>query len=122
MSFGFSVGDAILLTQLTNRAYNAWKNACGEYTSITGSLGVLNSILERVQVEIQSPNSVFSKSEDDLRGWQVVSADCSAVVTELEGLISKYKSLSTSKRRNWDKIRMAGTNLDSIHRELVKKT
>lgn len=121
MSFGFSIGDAIILTQLANKAYNAWKTACGDYTSITSSLGVLNGILERVKVEVQSPNSIFSKSEDDLRGWQTVSADCSAIVTELEEIISKYKSLSTSKRRNWDRIRMAGSNLDSIHRELVKK-
>lgn len=124
MSFGFSFGDAIVLSQLTVRAYNGWKNACGDYTNITSSLGSLKVILERVQDDVRSPNSILSKSKEDFQGWKIVSADCSSVVKELEAIITKHKGLgsSRSRQKNWDRIRMAFKNLDDINRELVKKT
>lgn len=84
--------------------------------------GRTNGILERVQIDVQSPNSIFSRSTDDLQGWKVVSAGCSAIVTELEEIIDKYKSLGTNKKRNWDKIRLACKRLNDIKRELVKET
>jgi hypothetical protein len=122
MSFGFSIGDAIILAQLTKQAFDGWKSACGEYANVTGSLASLQTLLARVEAEAQAPNSIFTKSPEDLQGWAKVSGDCRSVVTELKEIVSKYKSLGTSRRRNWDRIRMSHTNLDTINRELVKKT
>jgi hypothetical protein len=122
MSFGFSIGDAVVLAQLTKQVYDGWKSACGDYANITGSLASLQTLLARVEAEAQAPNSIFTKSPEDLQGWETVSGDCRSVVTELKEIVSKYKSLGTSRRRNWDRIRMSHTDLDNINSQLVKST
>jgi tetratricopeptide (TPR) repeat protein len=121
MSFGFSIGDIIILTQLTTRAYNGWKNACGDYAGITCDLAVLQTLLLRIQAEVEAPNSLFAQHPDDIRGWETISKSCRSVVKELEDIVKKYKSLSTSRRKNWDKIRMGNENLDDLNAQLVKR-
>ena len=122
MSFGFSVGDIVTLTQLATRTYNGWKNACGEYASITCDLAVLQTLLIRIKTEAEAPNSLFTRNADDLRHWKTLHKSCRSLVVELEEVLNKYKSLGTSRRRNWDKIRMSNRNLDSLSRLLVKRT
>ena len=122
MSFGVSIGDIITLTQLTARAYNGWKNACGEYASITCDLAVLQTLLMRVEAEAEAPNSLFARNPDDLKGWKTLYKSCHSLVAELEEILNKYKSLGTSRRKNWDRIRMSNKNLDSLRRQLVKQT
>jgi hypothetical protein len=122
MSFGVSIGDIITLTQLTARTYNGWKNACGEYASITGDLAVLQTLLKRVEAEAKSPKSLFAHNPDDLKGWKTLDKSCRPLVAELDEILNKYKSLGTSRRRNWDRIRMSNKNLDRLSRQLVKQT
>ncbi|KAF2182262.1 hypothetical protein K469DRAFT_587173 [Zopfia rhizophila CBS 207.26] len=121
MSFGLSISDIITLTQLTARTYNDWKKACGEYASITCDLAVLQTLLMRVEAETEAPNSLFAHNPDDLKGWRTLYKGCRSLVAELEEILNKYKSLGTSRRRNWDRIRMNHKNLDSLSRQLVKQ-
>jgi hypothetical protein len=122
MSFGFSIGDGIILTQLVTRAYNGWKNACGDYTNVTSSLAVLQTVLARVEEEGGQPDSIFTRNPDDLHGWHTVSKEYHNVVSKLEIIVEKYRSLGTSRKRNWDKIRMAHTDIADLDRESTKKT
>lgn len=122
MSFGFSVTDILTLVQLTSRTYNGWKNACGEYTRITGELGVLEMILVRVEAEAKSPTSLFKRDPEDLRHWDALSKECKAAVTELDDVLQKYKSLGTNRRKNWDRIRMSNRNFDELRRRLATST
>ncbi|OCL12666.1 hypothetical protein AOQ84DRAFT_418841 [Glonium stellatum] len=123
MSFGFSISDIITLTQLVTRTYNGWKNACGRYASITGDLALLQTIIVRVETEARSPTSLFTQNSEDLRQWAVLSRQCSAVVTELEDVLNKYKSLAPKNRhRNWERIRMGTKNFDDLHKRLVTRT
>ncbi|KAJ4303527.1 hypothetical protein N0V90_002423 [Kalmusia sp. IMI 367209] len=122
MSFGFSISDIITLTKLTTRTYNGWKKACGEYASITCDLDVLQTLLMRVEAEAKAPNSLFARNPDNLRGWRTLYKSCRSLIAELEEILNKYKSLGTSRRRNWDRIRMSNKNLDSLSIQLVKRT
>jgi hypothetical protein len=122
MSFGFSIGDAVILAQLTTRAYNGWKNACGDYANITGNLAGLQTLLARIQTEAQKPNSLFMKHSDELSKWSTLFQGCQPVVFKLEEVVNKQGRLGTSRQRNWDKIRMACRNLKHINRELIEKT
>src|SRR5436853_6946771 len=101
MSFGVSISDIITLTQLTARAYNGWKNACGEYASVTGELAVFQTLLMRVEAEAKAPNSLFAHNPDDLKGWKTLAKSCRPLVTALDGILNKYKSLGTSRSRKW---------------------
>ncbi|KAI9792107.1 MAG: hypothetical protein M1816_003089 [Peltula sp. TS41687] len=122
MSFGFSISDVLTLVQLTSRTYNGWKNACGEYTQITRELATLDMILVRVEAEAKAPTSLLTRDAEDLRHWDQLSNDCRSAVAELDKILQKYKSLGTSHRRNWDRIRMGNKNLDELRRRLAAST
>jgi hypothetical protein len=122
MSFGFSVSDIVMLAQLTARTYDGWKKACGDYASITCDLVVLQTLLQRMETEAKAPNSLFTRNADDLRGWKSLSKGCRNVVAELEDILDKYQSLGTSRRKNWDRIRLGNKNLDSLGQQLVNRT
>jgi hypothetical protein len=121
MSFGFSISDIIALTKLVTRTYDGWKKACGEYTGITHDLGVLGMLLMRVEAEAKAPTSLFAHNPDDIRGWKTLSKSCQTLVAELAEVLNKYKSLGTSRRRNWDKIRLGNKNLDGLSQQLIKQ-
>ncbi len=122
MSFGVSITDIISLSQLTSQTYNGWKNACGDYADVTGDLASLNTIITRVESEAQNPASLLTANAGDLEGWKTLSKDCTSVVTDLSNVLKKYKSLGTSRSRNWDRIRIRTMNIESLRQRLVAKT
>jgi tetratricopeptide (TPR) repeat protein len=122
MSFGFSISDIITLTQLISRTYNGWKNACGEYASVTRDLAVLQTILQRVEAEAKTPNSLFARNPQDVKGWRTLCKNCRSLVSELEDILKKFGSLGTSRRKNWHKIRMGNRDLDRLSTKLAKHT
>ena len=122
MSFGYSIGDIITLTQLTVRTYNGWKNACGKYGDITSNLAVLQTLLMRIEAEVQAPNSLITRNAKDFGGWKTLYKSCHTLVVELEEVLDKYKSLGTNRRKNWDRIRLGNRNLDGLGKRLVGKT
>lgn len=84
---------------------------------------MLQTIIVRVETEARSPTSLFTQNSEDLRQWAVLSRQCSAVVTELEDVLNKYKSLAPKNRhRNWERIRMGTKNFDDLHKRLVTRT
>ncbi|KAF2257662.1 hypothetical protein CC78DRAFT_420555, partial [Lojkania enalia] len=56
MSFGFSPTDIVTLVSLTTKAYQGWRNACGEYGDITNTLFSFQIVLKRVHRHVQNPD------------------------------------------------------------------
>jgi hypothetical protein len=52
----------------------------------------------------------------------MLSEDCNESVKKLGAILRKHKSLGTSQRRNWDRVRMACQDLDHVHELLNKRT
>ncbi|OCL10390.1 hypothetical protein AOQ84DRAFT_278275, partial [Glonium stellatum] len=121
MSFGFSIGDIIAVTQLTTRTYNNWKNACGEYANITDDLAVLKTLLKWVETEALRPNSFLAHNPEDFGDWETLSKSCRSLAHELQEILDKYKSLGTNRRRNWDRIRLGNHDLDGLSKRLVER-
>lgn len=122
MSFGFSISDVVSLVQITSKVCDGWRTACGEHSSIAADLAVLKLLLRRIEQEAASPTSVFSSNMEDLNDWKVLSGDCASSVADLGGVVDKYKSLSTDRRKNWDRIRLGCANLQAMQDKLVKRT
>jgi hypothetical protein len=111
MSFGFSISDLLVLTQLTKQTYNNWKSACGEYTEITGELRNLDIILHRIETQVGVPGSLLFQHIGDGEDLNDILSNCNMVVTQLRDVLKKHKSLSTLRSRNWDRLRLASNNL-----------
>lgn len=121
MSFGFSIGDIIKLVELTTQTYNGWKNACGTYATVTNDLAVLRMLLSRMEAEAKTPNSLFSSNDVDLQHWKSLYEDCYKVIKDLASILDKYKSLSKSRAKNWDRIRLDNKKLARLEARLSRK-
>ena len=118
ISFEFSPSDVVSVVQFTARVYQGWKKACGEYSKVTGELETLEIILSRVAFEVQRPTSLLGYHDGDLKKLQKIIMDCTDVVTELEIVLSKYRSLRFSRRSNWDRIRFGNKDMSCLRERL----
>ena len=123
MSFGFSPSDIVTLIALTTKTYKGWRDACGDYSSITGTLNSYQVVLKRVDRHVNKPASDSSASlldgKDLLLGdLQAVLGSSKHAVSELRSVVKKFSSLGTDRKSNWDRIRMGSKNLDSLRTRL----
>jgi hypothetical protein len=70
MSFGYGIGDFVLLTQLAWQVVQNSRKACGAHAELTYSATSLHRILRRLEVEVSKSDSILSQSDEgaDRRG------------------------------------------------------
>jgi hypothetical protein len=119
MSFGCSLSDIVTLVQLTTGAYSNWKNACGEYTEITGELASLNVILRILSTEATTPNSPLRRGNANYRDYFTLLDNSAAVVRQLNDVIVRFQNLGQSRRSNWDRLRLANRDLGEMRSKLT---
>lgn len=118
MSFGFSIGDAILLTQLASQAVKNARKACGVHDEVTRELSSLHLVLGRLQNEAAKPESPINRPDDScLKELKSIVAGCEKVLKVLENILVKYNALSKeerSGRRLWQRIRFGNGEMQNL--------
>lgn len=122
MSFGFSPSDVITLVQLATKTYNGWKNACGEYADITSMLDGLCVLLGRMHDEADRPGSVLVRNSTDREELRDVLRGCRKTVRELDAVVMRFRSLSSSRKKNWDRVRLGTKDLGALRTKLTQHT
>jgi len=99
MSFGFSVGDAIILTQLSWGAVEGARNACGEYDELIRDVASLHAVLQRVRDETADPEPMLSRA-DEARRTELANqvSSCERVLKIVDSVLTKYDALEEVKR------------------------
>ena len=120
MSFGFSPSDIVALINITSKAYSGWKKACGEYSDITGSLNGLLIVLERIECEAKKSDSVLTRTVNDRDDLKDILSSCEPTVHELHTIVTKYKSLGSSRERNWERLRFGVKNLGGLRGKITE--
>lgn len=101
MSFGYALGDFVLLTQLAWDVVQNSRKACGAHDELTSAVASLHIVLRRLELEVSKPNSILTRSEDSLDRREELaqlSGDCKRVLRVLDGIFEKYNALSEEKR------------------------
>ena len=101
MSFGYALGDFVLLTQLAWDVVQNSRKACGAHDELTSEVASLHIVLRRLEIEVSKPNSILTRSEDSLDRREELaqlSGDCKRVLRVLHGILEKYNALSEEKR------------------------
>jgi hypothetical protein len=99
MSFGYSVGDFLALTQLAWRVLQNSQKACGAHDELTGEVTRLHVVLQRLALEISNPESLLNRSNDNRREELAdLSSDCNKVLRVLSNVLEKYNTLSDERR------------------------
>ena len=118
MSFGFSIGDAIVLTQLAARAVQNSRKACGAHDELTHDLTSLQIVLGRLKDEAAKSESPINQSDDscqeELKSLVVGSEK---ILKILENILHRYNSLSQeerSSRKLWQRIRFGNGEMQNL--------
>ncbi|CAD6579511.1 MAG: hypothetical protein ASARMPREDX12_009270 [Alectoria sarmentosa] len=120
MSFGYSVGDAVLLTQLAWKTVQNARKACGEHDELTREVLSLHVVLSRLEQEVKKPGNTLN---DDKPGdtykeeMNFIVCGCEKVLNKLDQVLAKYKPLSEqerSGRRLWQQIRFGNGKMADL--------
>jgi hypothetical protein len=114
MSIGIGVGDFLTATQLAWTVYTACKAAPDQFKALSEEVEALHVVLESIK-KVDMDAELDSSKLNDLNR---VSRGCITVLTELEVLVKKYKSLGTS-RRTWDKLRWGQEDINLLRGRLT---
>ena len=118
MSFGYSVGDAVLLVQLARNTYQGAKKACGEHDELTREVGSLLQVLQRLQRELSNPDSLLNRVNDDRRQeLSELGSGCEQIFNILNMIVSKYNALTEAKRspkKIWKRIRFGNGEMHDL--------
>ncbi|KAG4438412.1 hypothetical protein IFR05_006118 [Cadophora sp. M221] len=118
MSFGFSIGDFNLLTNLARHTVDNAREACGAHDSLTREVNSLHVVLQRLQLEVSKPDSILNHTEDNRRKeLGTLARDCRRVLNVLSSVLEKYNALSEEKRsvtKLWKQIRFGNGEMQDI--------
>ena len=119
MSFGYSVSDAVLLTQLAWKIVQNTRKACGEHDELTQEALGLHMVLRRLEQEISKPESPLNRSGDTYKEEiEIIIRGCSKVLRVLDTMLEKYNRLSEEERswrKLWQKIRFGNGEIADLH-------
>ncbi|KAK4495869.1 hypothetical protein PRZ48_013137 [Zasmidium cellare] len=127
MSFGFSPSDFVTLITIVTKSYKGWRNACGEYTDITTSLKQLLSLVQQVQEEVKSENSVLVRTPGDRAALENILRASRRTAQDLGEIIKDYDALGHGKsreknwadlERNWKRFRFGGKDLQGLRSKI----
>jgi len=118
MSFGYSVGDFLALTQLAWKVVQSSRKACGAHDDLTREVTSLHLVLHRLQLEVSKPESLINRKDDNRRKeLAVLSRDCNRVLRVLSQILEKYNALSDEERsftKLWQRIRFGNGEMQDL--------
>ncbi|CAF9921396.1 MAG: hypothetical protein ALECFALPRED_001778 [Alectoria fallacina] len=101
MSFGYSVGDAVLITQLAWKTVQNARKACGEHDELTREVLSLHVVLSRLEQEVEKRGSTLNddKSGDTYKEeMNFIVCGCAKVLNKLDQVLAKYNALSEQEK------------------------
>ena len=114
MSFGFSVGDFLAVTQLAftlyRQCYLVARGAPQEFQSLVVELTTLSNSLRLLQEEVADENSVLVRSgEDRLRMMKEMINRVEGTLKQLEKFSEEYAKIldpgRSKVKKAWDKVK-----------------
>jgi hypothetical protein len=115
MSFGFSIGDFVTLSQLALNIYNSCKSSPSEFKSIAGEVNTLSIILGILSSHLQE----CTLDEQATKKLEVLHTQTLEVLTDIEALLQKYGSLGRKKPRTLHRIQWALKRSSEVHTKLI---
>jgi hypothetical protein len=128
MSFGFSVGDFVLLTQLAWSTVQNARRACGAHDELTREVTSLHRVLQRLETEALKPESLLKGDDNRQEELADLVRGCGKVLQTLSKVLEKYNALSEEKRKVtklWQRVRFGNgemLDLSQIRLELSTHT
>ncbi|MCJ1459039.1 hypothetical protein MMC28_009416 [Mycoblastus sanguinarius] len=118
MSFGYSVGDLVLLTQLAFKVVQNSQKACGEYDELTREVTSLHTVLRRLRHEVAKPESPINRPGDTYQeDLEPMVGSCEEILRTLDAILDKYNALNEkerSGRKLWQRFRFGNGQMSDL--------
>jgi len=108
------IGELLTATRLAWTIYRDCRAAPHRFQALSEEVEALHIVLDSIKTIVLDKGLDLSRTDDLNR----VSRGCTTVLTELEALIAKYKTLGT-KRKAWDRLRWGQEDIDLLRRRLT---
>lgn len=118
MSFGFSVGDILAVSQLSWKIYRACKDSGDDFRSISNDVSNLHTVLKIAEEDLakECQTDIDAQRKDS---FEEITKGCRGVLGDLDRLLKKYESLSTQEQRTWDRMRWGQEDMVGIRQRLA---
>lgn len=114
MSFGYGVGDFLVVGQLCWRVYKRCKESPGNYAQLSTEVGALQNVLKETE-ELLSQQELTTAQQARLATCR---QGCEEVLRDLNGILEKYQSLGTKSQRTFDRLGFGTQDVNGIRLRL----
>jgi ankyrin repeat protein len=118
MSFGFSVLDFISLINLAKKTCDDCRAAPVHFGEAGRGAQSIHVILSQIKSEVENPESVLRRDKQCEIRLSTITKNCQEVLKQLDGIVTKYKSLGTNKKRLSDRFRFPRKEILDIQGKL----
>ncbi|KAL8884129.1 MAG: hypothetical protein Q9215_007751 [Flavoplaca cf. flavocitrina] len=118
MSFGYSVGDFVLLGQLAWTVLKSCKGAPESFADTSYEVLSLHAVIKEFGDNLNEENPAPSQ----LAGLQHVAGGCQKVLDDLKVLTDRYRSLGSQNKRIRDRFKWGGEDIAGIRLRLISNT
>jgi chromosome segregation ATPase len=118
MSFGFSVGDFLLVICMARTTYTNCLKAPREFHQAAQAVESLYVVLRAIEDEVDDPISPLRRDERRAKEFTVITKRCKLVLEQLDKIVLKYSSLGTDDTRLWHRIRFPNTEVGELRGKL----
>ncbi|KAL9024382.1 MAG: hypothetical protein Q9180_007915, partial [Flavoplaca navasiana] len=118
MSYGYSVGEFVLLGQLAWTVFKSCRSAPESFANISHEVLSLHVVVKEFSDKLKGENPRSSQ----LAGLQHVAGGCQRVLSDLQVLTDRYRSLGTQNKRTRDRLKWGGEDITEIRLRLISNT
>ncbi|KAJ7658970.1 hypothetical protein B0H17DRAFT_1096429 [Mycena rosella] len=120
MSFGFGLGDIVLVMNLTWKLYKSCKESPEDFRRMSIELMSLHAVLCETRDYLEEHGEELADSRK--YRLSMLMDNCQSPLLDLEALYLRYESLSTQAQRSWDRVRFGLKDLSDVRQRLISST
>jgi hypothetical protein len=118
MSFGFGIGDFIVLGQLAWKVYKSCKDAPESFKNISQEVLSLHAVLREVEENLSAQTLPVTRQAN----LETIGDGCRNVLEDLQSLVDKYENLGTQSKRTWDRMKWGYEDIAELRSRLTSNT
>ena len=118
MSFGYAVGDVIVIGKLAWTVYKSCIDAPASFGNIAQEVIALEVVIRQFGEAFEG--QVLSELEQ--KRLEVIGKGCQDVLKDLQNLTQKYQGLGSNAKLSFDRFKWAAAPVNELRTRLISNT
>ena len=118
MSFGYAVGDVIVIGKLAWSVYKSCIDAPASFGNIAQEVIALEVVIRQFSEAFEWQEL----SDLEKRRLEIIGKGCEDVLRDLQTLVNKYDSLGLNAKLSFDRLKWAAAPVDELRTRLISNT